>query len=70
MLNLLALLIIVKTKLIQRDMSLEVRNGAPYRAKRSVENRTVPVEAVWIWVRKAPALTNSGLRCGKSQMTQ
>jgi len=36
-------------------MSLEVRNSAPYRAKRIIKNRTVPVKAVKIGVRKAPA---------------
>ena len=39
-------------------MSLEVRNSAPYRAKRIVKNRTVPVKAVKavkIGVRNAPA---------------
>ena len=32
-----------------------LRNSAPYRAKRIVKNRTVPVKAVKIGVRKAPA---------------
>ena len=32
-----------------------LRNSAPYRAKRKVKNRTVPVKAVKIGVRKAPA---------------
>lgn len=36
-------------------MSLEVRNSAPYRAKRIVKNRTVPVKAAKIGMRKAPA---------------
>ena len=35
-------------------MSLEVRDGAPYRAKRIFKNRTVPVKAVKIGMRKAP----------------
>ena len=36
-------------------MSLEVRNSAPYRAKRILKNRTVPVKAVNIGMCKAPA---------------
>ena len=36
-------------------MSLEVPNSAPYRVKRILKNRTVPVKAVKIWMRKAPA---------------
>ena len=35
-------------------MSLEVRNSAPYRAKRIVKNRTVPGKTVKIGMRKAP----------------